>query len=154
MEFDIRYQQPTTVAFVSHTGFFAGIAEAFQKLVLGFGPPGLSSASRLLTVFHDGPMDQPSCQRADAAVELQSGRPELSGEVEIRSLPGGTYAVTRHTGPYAGLPAAWIGFSAELARRGMKPSRRLRFEIYLNDPEEVPEEDLLTELHMPVDVCS
>jgi AraC family transcriptional regulator len=154
MNFDIRYQQPTTVAFVSHVGFFSGIAEAFGRLFQGLGSPGLSTASRLLTVFHDDPASEPSRQRAEAAVELPSGRSNPSGGVEIRNLPGGTYAVMCHTGPYSGLPAAWIAFSAELSGRGLRPLRGLRFEIYLNDPEEVPEEDLLTELHLPVDACS
>jgi AraC family transcriptional regulator len=151
MDFDIRYQLPATVACVSHTGFFSGIAEAFGRLFQGLGSPGLSCASRLLTVFHDDPAAEPSRQRADAAIELGSGRPEPSCALEIRNLPGGAYAVMLHTGPYAGLPSAWIGFSAELAKRGLRPLRSLRFEIYLNDPEEVPENELQTELHLPID---
>jgi|GEM_PF-355755 len=151
MEFDIRFQQPTVIACVGHEGFFAGISSAFARLFDSLGAPGLSNASKLLTVFHYDPLAGGATQRAEAAVELSEMPGQSHGGFEVRRLPGGAYAVMCHVGPYSGLPAAWVGFAASVRRSGLQPLQGPRFEVYLNDPEEIPEEALLTELHMPVD---
>jgi AraC family transcriptional regulator len=148
MDIAIRSRRSSTVACVSHTGFSSGISGAFARLLSGMGGPGASG--RLLTIFHDDPAVSPARQRAAAAVELDDRCASPGSPVETGSLPAGTYAVLEHTGPYSELPAAWIAFAAEIAERGMKASRGPRFEVYLNSPEDVPERDLLAELHLPI----
>ena len=71
------------------------------------------------------------------------------GSVEVRTLPGGRFFSVLHTGPYPGVGKAYERlFTAMNERRLMLvgPSR----ELYLNDPDEVREEELLTEVQFPV----
>ncbi|HEX6230901.1 MAG TPA: GyrI-like domain-containing protein [Actinomycetota bacterium] len=67
----------------------------------------------------------------------------------VETLPGGTYASTVHRGSYAGLGAAYEAITAWIdanGRRVVGPPR----ELYLNDPNEVGEDETLTEILFPI----
>jgi AraC family transcriptional regulator len=66
-------------------------------------------------------------------------------------LPEGTYAVLTFKGPYAGLPQAYRYLYEEwLPRSSAQPADRPPFERYLNMPGQVPDEELLTEICVPL----
>jgi len=75
---------------------------------------------------------------------------EDTDEVKCYALPGGKMAKTVHKGPYedCGLTYEklflWLG---ENGKEIVGPTR----EAYLNDPHEVPPEDILTEIYAPID---
>ena len=54
-------------------------------------------------------------------------------------------------GPYSGLPAAyqWI-FGQWLPSSGERDSDAPSFEVYANDPEKVPPEEVLTLIYVPL----
>ena len=67
-------------------------------------------------------------------------------------MPGGRYAIYRLEGSYSAMPAAfgrlygeWLAASGETLDPG-----RTSLEIYLNDPSQVPEAELLTDLCLPL----
>jgi len=90
----------------------------------------------------------------DATVECAvpvSGRIVVSDPaMEIATLPGGKVLSLIHKGPYSGLHNAWsrIGMYLEQREFAIIPPPR---ELYLNDPAAVPEEELLTEIQIPID---
>jgi DNA gyrase inhibitor GyrI len=56
-----------------------------------------------------------------------------------------------HHGSYAGLGDAWQEFMAAVATDGLAPDwSRPFFEVYVNEPGTVPDDELITELHQPV----
>ena len=56
-----------------------------------------------------------------------------------------------HTGAYRHLGNAWSTLMAELRQKKIKQAKRLApFECYLNDPDTTREEDLITEIYMPL----
>ena len=79
-----------------------------------------------------------------------SEKVEDSDEIDCYELPDGKVAKIIHKGPYQDCgPAyerlyAWLG---ENGKRIVGPTR----EIYLNDPNEVPQEELLTEIYAPIE---
>lgn len=61
-----------------------------------------------------------------------------------------TYAV-RHTGPYRHIGNAWAAGLMHARGKVFKQDKSVEpFEVYENDPEEVPENDLVTVVHFPV----
>jgi len=70
-------------------------------------------------------------------------------EIEVRNLPGGRVLSVLHTGPYPGVGKAYERLFAYMGEHGLAPAGPSR-ELYLNDPAEVPEDELLTEVQFPV----
>ncbi|MDL2306011.1 GyrI-like domain-containing protein [Bacteroides sp. OttesenSCG-928-D19] len=75
-----------------------------------------------------------------------------TGKFFIHEIPGGMYVVFRHTGSYSQLPQLyktiyeqWFPYSRYVQKHP------LSFEIYLNTPDEVPVEELITEIYIPID---
>jgi effector-binding domain-containing protein len=73
--------------------------------------------------------------------------------MDVHTLPGGKVLSLIHRGPYAGLHGAWsrIGMYCEEREFAITGPHR---EVYLSDPNLVPEEELLTELQIPVDITT
>ena len=72
--------------------------------------------------------------------------------VEVQEVAGGRYAVATHRGSYAKLGETYGGLMEEWL-----PDSRLELaedrptlEIYRNDPQQTPVDDLLTDVHVPV----
>ncbi|MFH1393323.1 MAG: GyrI-like domain-containing protein [Candidatus Micrarchaeota archaeon] len=76
---------------------------------------------------------------------------ELGGTDEIRCyrLPGGKMAKIAHKGPYEECKPTYDKLFAWLKENGKRIAGPIR-EVYLNDPHEVPKEEILTEIYAPI----
>ncbi len=110
---------------------------------------GVAITGPFMSIYHDQ-----EYREKDATVECAapvSGRILVSDpDVEIRTLSGGTVLSLIHRGSYAGLHAAWSRIGAYAEEREFTATGPHR-EVYLNDPNTVPEDELLTELQIPID---
>lgn len=110
---------------------------------------GLKVTGPFMSLYHD-------CEyrEKDATVECAApvtGRVVLSDPaMEVRTIPGGRCLSLIHKGPYARLHEAWSRIGAYAEDRGFLPAGPHR-ELYLNDPATVSEDELLTELQIPID---
>ena len=111
---------------------------------------GLMVTGPFMSIYHDQ-----EYRETDATVECAApvtGRIVLNDPgLEIRTLPGGTCLSLIYKGPYSGLHSAWCRIGAYAEEREFSATGPHR-EVYLNDPGEVSEEDLLTELQIPIDI--
>ena len=107
------------------------------------GPP--------FTIYHKWDM-------ANARTDYTTGFPLTSvpanvpAEYSTGEMSSGQSYQIRHTGPYRHLGNAWsAGYMHARARPKIfaQDKRILPFEIYENDPSEVPENDLITVVHFP-----
>jgi effector-binding domain-containing protein len=71
------------------------------------------------------------------------------GDIELEEIPGGHVATTTHVGPYREIGGAYTALQKWMTDNGLRPVGMMR-EVYLNDPGEVPESELLTEVDWPV----
>jgi AraC family transcriptional regulator len=77
------------------------------------------------------------------------------GEFGVQTIKGGQYAVFTLKGSYSGLMNLYNGiYSQWLPESGYRLRNSVSFEKYLNSSETVTEEDLLTEVYIPIEIYS
>jgi AraC family transcriptional regulator len=140
------------VAAVRHIGPYMQIGDAFARLGQIAGPAGLIGPdANMLGIYYDDPDTTPAAKlRADAGLTIAAGVAIPSGLTEAH-LPAGSYATTTHVGSYEGLSAVWARLKHEwLPASGRTMPGGASYEIYRNTPMDVPKEQLVTELYMPL----
>lgn len=156
MKLRIEDRKPTPIAYVAGRGPYpTAIPEAFRKLCAFAGPRGLFARPGAVTlaVCHDDPKTTPEEQiRSEAAVTVEEAFRPDDPAVAVRHLPGGRYAAATHLGPYAGLAAAWDEVCSRLIpAAGLRFRAGECFEVYVNDPNTVPPEQIRTDVYVPVE---
>jgi AraC family transcriptional regulator len=82
----------------------------------------------------------------------ESGDVWVRGEVEIMEFPAGLVAVFTHRGPYETLWQSWNRIYRDwLPSSGKKLRDAFPYEVYVNERGQVPEEDLITEIYIPIE---
>jgi effector-binding domain-containing protein len=72
------------------------------------------------------------------------------GEIQSSSIPGGFIATCTYTGPYQEIEPAYTELQEFITGSGRKPTGAA-YEFYLNDPDEIPEQELLTKIVFPLE---
>ena len=72
--------------------------------------------------------------------------------VEVQDFAGGRYAVATHRGSYTRLAETYSGLIEEWvpANRLELAEERPCVEVYRNDPQQTPENELVTDVHVPI----
>ncbi|MEZ4417266.1 MAG: GyrI-like domain-containing protein [Gemmatimonadota bacterium] len=156
MDVTVRTLEPLRVAYTPHRGSYHTISDAFARLGGIAGQAGLiGPGSKMLAVFHDDPEITPEPElRSEAAISVGDTALIPSG-LEERVLPGGPHAVTMHIGPYSTLGDTWSRLMGQwLPASGHRLAEGVSYEVYLNMPGQVPEQDLRTELHIPLEAAT
>ncbi len=150
----IKTIDPKQVIYVSSIGPYDGQGTeiAWQKVCNFAGRRGLfGKSNEFIGVSHDDPkVTDHGKLRYDACITInREVKPE--GEMGVRTIPGGRYAVFMHEGPYCEFEnsydyiySVWLPSSSEELRDD--PC----FELYLNSPDDTKPEDLRTEIYLPL----
>lgn len=140
------------VACVRHTGSYDQCGKAWDRLMAVLGPAGFLAGARFLGVCYDDPeVTPPDKIRYDACVTVDDDFAP-SGDIGILIIPGGEYAVTTHFGPYQNLGQTYRRLLGQwLPRSGRELRSSPCFEEYFNSPENTAPEDLLTDIHAPLE---
>jgi len=154
MDVEIKQMPELRVATLRHVGPYNRISQAFERLhhiVAGkqqlFGP-----GSAMLAIFHDDPETTPASElRSDAGLVV-AGNAVIPSELTEQRLPAGRYARTVHRGSYEQLGDTWSRFMGEWLRSSGQrmPENGLAYELYRNTPADVPKDELITELYLPL----
>lgn len=142
------------VATVRHVGPYKELAPAFAKVCAWAGQKSLFGPdTRVIGIFHDDPKSTPEHELRSAAAVTVDASVESDGAagVEVAEIAAGRYAVGVLKGPYDGLEAAydWI-YTEWLPNSGHAEADAPSFEVYMNDAESTPPEELLTAIHVPL----
>lgn len=150
MEVSVKDFDAMTVASVRHTGPYAECKKAWEalcsnpKVCKTFGPN-----SRFLGMCYDNPETTDADKiRYDACVTI--AEPQDFGDgVAIQTIDAGRYAVYLHKGSYEGLMDVYCKLYREwLPSSGYEPVECPALEVYLNNPEQTPPDELLTEIRV------
>jgi AraC family transcriptional regulator len=152
MNVTIKRLEPMRVAFMRHVGPYDEVGQTWEQFTMLLGKDGFLGGNQFIGLSHDDPtVTPPDKLRYDACVTVDlEFRPY--GEIGVQTIAGGDYAVLTHLGSYKNLGKSYEELLGQwLPRSG----RRLRstpcFEIYLNSPEDTEPEDLVTDIHAPLE---
>lgn len=147
-------RRPATEAvFVRHVGPYETIGPVFGRLFEWAGRQGLLAGpvEAVGMPYDDPDVTPPERIRCDAAL-LVTKRVQVSGEVMSVTLPEREYAVVRHTGPYERLSDAYAWLCGVwLPRSGRETASAPPLEFYRNHPPQTPPEQLVTDIHLPLE---
>ena len=139
---------------VKRTGHFSDIPAAMGDL-FGFAmSKNAQFVGAPMALYYETSKD--AIEKADAEgtaildIAFPIGAPvEASGEFKVYEMPGGTMARVVHKGPYDQCEPAYNAVFAWIAENGKHIVGPVR-EVYPNDPREVAQEDILTEIFVPI----
>ena len=150
----IKNIEEIKVFFVNRTGnYHKSCVEAWDELMkFAHKHELMQKGAKGYGISHDDPKTVPEEKlRYDACVSYIDGI-EPEGEVGVKSIEAGEYAVFLHKGPYEKLCDVYNKAYAEwLPTSGKKARQAPCFEQYLNNPQRLKPEDYLTEIHIPVE---
>jgi AraC family transcriptional regulator len=149
---EIQNLPPLKVVFLRHVGPYSEVGATWGRLMCWAGMRGLLGPGvRMIGVVHDDPEITPADKvRYDAALVLNRAM-EPEGEFGVMELPGGTYAICEHRGPYETLGQTYQRFCGGwLPNSGRELRDSEAFEEYLNSPMNTKPEDLLTRICIPL----
>jgi AraC family transcriptional regulator len=153
MNVAIKNLRPMRVAFMRHNGPYNQVGKTWDRFLMLLGKDGLmGGSSQFIGICHDDPAVTPREKiRYDACMSVdQKFRPD--GEIGAQVIPGGDYAVLTHFGPYARLGESYAKLLGQwLPRSGRHLRATTCLEIYFNSPENTGPEDLVTDIHAPLE---
>jgi effector-binding domain-containing protein len=155
MPYDVQVTEATTqlvAATKVHTNLSQigdDIGAGFGSLMMALGREGITPSGAPLIVYHDV-IDEETDGDIEVCVPVDAA---ISGDADVysRELEGGSMATTVHHGPYEQIAPAYHTLAGWISEHGHDIAGPPR-EIYLNDPQMVPPEELLTQVEFPI--CS
>lgn len=123
------------------------VGVGFGSLVRALGREGVEPVGPPFMVLHDV-IDEETDGDLELCIPV-GGEIEDDTVVSSRRIPGGTVAVTEHRGPYLEIAPAYHVLTAWVAEHSHEATGPPR-EIYLNDPQIVSPEELVTRVELPV----
>ncbi len=130
---------------VRMTEIAAGMGRAFDALMRHAMSTGAQFAGPPFTLYPEMPAEEFTFL---VCMPVTPGA--VAGEgVDLQELPATEAATLLYRGPYDAMEPAWGRLMQWIGASGRQPGGPMR-EVYLNDPDAVGPDDLLTELVVPL----
>jgi effector-binding domain-containing protein len=155
VDIEIVDVQPQMVMGMTRKGPYKIIAQMIPELFQYLMPKGAQIAGPPVFVCHETSVEEVKKADVEGNAEVEIAVPvakEIEGTDQIRfyELPGGKMAKTVHKGPYEECEGTYQELFAWICQNQKRITGPTR-EIYLNDPREVPPEEILTEIYAPIE---
>ncbi len=121
------------------------LGEGYGKIMIHLTSIGVSPIGMPYTAYFNMDMND---------LDIELGIPvaaafEATSEIKSSQMASGKYAVTIYTGPYGELGPAYEALNTWMGENGHVPVG-VAYEVYLNDPGELPPEKLMTKIMFPL----
>ncbi len=118
------------------------LGSIYGEIASLFGTDGITCTGAPFVIYYNMDMEN---------LDIEAGFPATGastdhGRVKRSRLPGGEQATATHKGPYDSLEKTYTELSAFCKEQNRIPEEFM-YEEYLNSPEEVPVEELLTNIY-------
>jgi len=129
----------------------ASMEKSFGELSTGLNASGINPVGPPMALYHKMDIKQAQCHYtaalpvADGGATLQAAGLALGETVADKAFK------VVHTGPYRHIGNAWALAMSDMRHAKLKANKRQPpFERYLNDPSDTAEQDLITEIYVPL----
>ncbi|MEM7057214.1 MAG: GyrI-like domain-containing protein [Pseudomonadota bacterium] len=140
---------PFTVMVRRTEGTYPELNRTYIDLFMAAGAPDQVEA---ILGWPHGDIGDPKSLIFDCGLKLHSGLPDMPDGISARDEPAGTFICARHSGSYDGLGDTLDTAYAILGTLDhAKPADRPCLFHYLDDPDEVAEDNLRTDIYVPVE---
>jgi len=150
---EIKTVDPVTVAYVEMTGPYAQIPSGYGQLYGWIAQHGITPQGMPEAVYMTSPDEVPEEQAVwELWAPVADDTPERAPDETncgVKRLEERRVASVMHTGPYELLRDTYDPLMQWVAGQGYVIAGPPE-EVYLSDPDEVPPEEYLTEVRLPV----
>lgn len=149
---EIRRMDEMKVIYIQAIGDYNNVGPAWGRLCEFAGRRGLfGPQTKMFGLSHDDPqITDTEKLRYDACIAINKDI-EPEGEIGVKTVAGGKYAIFIHKGPYRDLQKSYNDiFRNWLPESECELGDSAPLEIYLNEPDKVKAEDLRTEICIPI----
>ncbi len=151
MKVEIRELPSRKAVCMAHKGPYFRIGETFRKLRNWRAENGIDAGMDIGLYYDDPSATPPDELRSDAGAIVADDFAIQDPRVHIVDVVGGAHAVYAHVGPYDGISNSWMEmYSKWLPASGYTFGDGVCFEMYVDDCDKVPQDDLRTDLCLPV----
>lgn len=147
--------EPKTVLYIRATGNYSGVDfnALFARLWEEVKRQGLYTAGiEHIGMYYNNP-EVTSGENLMSDVCLRVCKPaEPNGEIAVKEISGGRFALFTYTGEYHKVGAAYDKIYGELlAKNGVEPRSNYCMEKYISDPRRTAPEKSKTEIYIPIE---
>ena len=146
---EIKTQDPQpTLSIRSRTsiqGLPRLLGESYGKIAGYLAELGEEPAGAPFAAYHNMDMHDLDVEIGFPVAKAIRGK----GEIQASQVPGGKLGYALHTGRYGDIAPAYDALTQFVKEQGYEPTG-ISYEFYLNDPEETPQEQLLTQIVFPL----
>jgi len=136
------------VAYVPHTGPYAEIGVAFQRLIYLLRERRLRADGPMIALYYDDPANAGVEARSEACVPVL-GEVRPDSELRVRDLPPSSVASLIHDGPPSRYSESYRLLDSWIKANGYVRAGPVR-EVYARDLSEIPPGILYAEIQIPV----
>lgn len=149
MEIEVKKVEERQVAYIYHKGSYEELGELIGSVVRWLDTKDLQIAGPPFCIYYNSPKEVPP-EELEYEVGIPFlGEAEEENEIKIDKIPEGEVISTVHKGPYSGNEEIYMALVDYAMENGFEIIET-PMEIYLNNPMEVAESELLTEIQFPV----
>lgn len=121
------------------------LGEAYGTVAQYLGELGEYPAGPPFVIYYNEDMQDLDIEIGFPVARELPGR----GDIQASELPGGKAATCLYTGPYDDIAEPYEALTQWMEENGHEPTG-VCYEMYLNDPQETPPEELQTQIVFPV----
>jgi effector-binding domain-containing protein len=149
----VKTIESMTVAFIQVTGHFSQIPAAFGKLYIWISENGYKPVGPSIAVYYNIPGQVPDNElqwelRSKLSDDVNEREPNKEG-LGVKYLEAKYVASVLHKGPYEKVEDTYKSLSLWIENKKIIVNGPPE-ELYYNNPEKVPPEELLTEIRFPI----
>lgn len=137
------------VAYITYKGSYEEVPVLMGEIVGFIMAKGLHIMGAPFGIYFNSPHEVPVEELMYDIGMPFAGKAEEEGRVKIKTEPEQLVLSTVYKGPYSGCGAA-IGALAQYAYKNGYEIIGPPMEVYISDPNETPESELITEMCFPV----
>lgn len=149
MDIKIKTIEEMQVAYIPYTGPFELLPQFLGEVVQWVMDKGLQISGMPYGMYYNSPMEVPLEElKWETGIPIL-GEVKVEGRIKIKKIPSHEALFAMHKGPYDQVADTYAAIMQHAFKNGYEIAGP-PMEFYLNDPREVLESEILTEVQQPV----